>query len=188
VEVETGGEVWRVEARASGGAWTVDVGTRSFALDAARSGGRWSLLVQAAGSDEVEEEDGRRAGPSGPAIALRSFDVLVEDRNDGQFVVYVDGRAVALSVPHLRRAGGSTARRTSPEAPVSGRIVAPMPGRIVRVLVKPGDVVEAGQGTVVVEAMKMENELRSPKRGTVTSVTVTEGTLVEARRVLVVVE
>jgi biotin carboxyl carrier protein len=63
-----------------------------------------------------------------------------------------------------------------------------MPGRIVRVLVKPGDVVEAGQGTVVVEAMKMENELRSPKRGTVTSVTVTEGTLVEARRVLVVVE
>ena len=63
-----------------------------------------------------------------------------------------------------------------------------MPGRIIKVLVKPGDVVAARQGLVVVEAMKMENELRSPKAGTVTEVRVAEGTSVEARTVLVVVD
>jgi biotin carboxyl carrier protein len=63
-----------------------------------------------------------------------------------------------------------------------------MPGKIVKVLVKPGDDVAARQGLVVVEAMKMENELRSPKDGRVSEVLVTEGVLVEAGRVLVVVE
>ena len=63
-----------------------------------------------------------------------------------------------------------------------------MPGRVVRVLVAPGDTVAARQGVVVVEAMKMENELRSPKAGTVKEVAVTPGTSVEAGRVLVVIE
>ena len=63
-----------------------------------------------------------------------------------------------------------------------------MPGRVVRVLVAPGDEVAARQPVVVVEAMKMENELRSPKAGRVKDVAVTEGASVEAGRVLVVVE
>ena len=63
-----------------------------------------------------------------------------------------------------------------------------MPGRVVRVLVNPGDAVLAKQGVVVVEAMKMENELRSPKAGVVRDVSVTPGTSVEAGRVLVVIE
>ena len=67
-------------------------------------------------------------------------------------------------------------------------VVAPMPGRVVRVLVSPGDEVAARQGVVVVEAMKMENELRSPKAGKVKEVNVTPGTSVEAGRVLVVIE
>jgi biotin carboxyl carrier protein len=66
-------------------------------------------------------------------------------------------------------------------------MTAPMPGRVVKVLVGPGDVVEANQPLVVVEAMKMENELRAARRGTVTEVRVAEGSLVEARTVLVVV-
>jgi acetyl/propionyl-CoA carboxylase alpha subunit len=68
------------------------------------------------------------------------------------------------------------------------QVVAPMPGKVVRVLVKPGDQVKARQGLVVVEAMKMENELRSPKDGRIVSVLITEGTSVEAGRPLVVVE
>jgi biotin carboxyl carrier protein len=68
------------------------------------------------------------------------------------------------------------------------RISAPMPGRIVRVLVKPGDHVDIKQGLVVVEAMKMENELTSPKAGTVKEVLVAEGVSVEAGKLLVVVE
>ena len=63
-----------------------------------------------------------------------------------------------------------------------------MPGKIVKVLVKPGDAVEARQGVVIVEAMKMENELRSPKAGTVSEVRVAEGASVEAGAILVIVE
>jgi biotin carboxyl carrier protein len=67
-------------------------------------------------------------------------------------------------------------------------VIAPMPGRIVKVLVKAGDRVARGQGLVVVEAMKMENELRAPREGTVAAVRVSEGMSVEASAVLVVVE
>ena len=63
-----------------------------------------------------------------------------------------------------------------------------MPGRIAKLLVKAGDVVAARQGLVVVEAMKMENELRSPRAGTVTEVRAIEGALVDANAVLIVVE
>jgi biotin carboxyl carrier protein len=61
-----------------------------------------------------------------------------------------------------------------------------MPGRVVKVLVKPGDQVVARQGLVVVEAMKMENELRAPGPGTVAEVRASEGASVEANAVLVV--
>jgi len=66
-------------------------------------------------------------------------------------------------------------------------VVAPMPGKIVRVLVKPGDEVQEGQGLLVVEAMKMENELRAARPGRVLEVSVAEGTAVEAGARLCVV-
>jgi biotin carboxyl carrier protein len=63
-----------------------------------------------------------------------------------------------------------------------------MPGRIVRVLVAVGDAVTARQAVVVVEAMKMENELRAPRDGRVKEITATAGDPVEAGRILVVIE
>ena len=68
------------------------------------------------------------------------------------------------------------------------QVLAPMPGKVVKILVKAGDEVKARQGLVVVEAMKMENELRSPKDGRVSDVLVAEGASVEAGRLLVIVE
>lgn len=68
------------------------------------------------------------------------------------------------------------------------RVTAPMPGKVVKLLVAVGDQVAARQGLIVVEAMKMENELRSPKAGRVVDVLVGEGMSVEAGRALVVVE
>jgi biotin carboxyl carrier protein len=62
-----------------------------------------------------------------------------------------------------------------------------MPGKIVRVLVRAGDRVEAGQGLLVVEAMKMQNEIRSPKSGTIERVLAEEGQAVNAGEVLCVV-
>ena len=63
-----------------------------------------------------------------------------------------------------------------------------MPGRVVRLMVAEGDAVEAGQGVAVVEAMKMENEIASPKDGKISAVKVGSGQTVEAGATLVVVE
>ena len=70
----------------------------------------------------------------------------------------------------------------------AAEIVSPMPGKIVRVLVKPGADVEAGAGVIVVEAMKMQNEMKAPKAGTVVSIQVAEGATVNAGDVLAVIE
>ena len=70
----------------------------------------------------------------------------------------------------------------------SAEIVAPMPGKVVRVLVESGGHVEAGAGIVVVEAMKMQNEMKSPKAGTVVDLKVSAGATVNAGDVLAVVE
>jgi biotin carboxyl carrier protein len=68
------------------------------------------------------------------------------------------------------------------------KLLAPMPGKVVRVILAAGSEVEAGQGVLVVEAMKMQNELKSPKKGTVTQVMVAEGASVTAGEVLAIVE
>ena len=63
-----------------------------------------------------------------------------------------------------------------------------MPGKVVRVLLAPGNEVDAGQGVLIVEAMKMQNEIKSPKQGHVVEVRVSEGETVSANQVLAVVE
>lgn len=68
------------------------------------------------------------------------------------------------------------------------RIIAPMPGIVIRLLVSQGDDVEAGQGVAVVEAMKMQNELKSSKKGKITRIAVKEAAAVNAGDLLVVVE
>jgi biotin carboxyl carrier protein len=68
------------------------------------------------------------------------------------------------------------------------KLVAPMPGKVVRVLVAQDAEVEAGQGIVVVEAMKMQNEIKSPKKGVVRKLVAAEGAAVNAGDVLAVVE
>jgi len=78
-------------------------------------------------------------------------------------------------------------RHSAGEAEGRQQIVAPMPGKVIRVLVQAGDAVEAGQGLLVVEAMKMQNEIRSPKRGTVERLLAKEGQPVNAGEVLCVV-
>jgi len=80
-------------------------------------------------------------------------------------------------------------RRRGAAAEAEGRqqVLAPMPGKIIRVLVKAGDSIEMKQGLVVVEAMKMQNEIRSPKSGVVERIMVTEGQAVNTGEVLAVI-
>jgi biotin carboxyl carrier protein len=116
----------------------------------------------------------------------RSLDVATTEMAAGEWFVQLPHVDVLAVVDRRRRERARPGEATASAG--RQRITAPMPGRVVRVLVKPGDVVEARQALVVVEAMKMENELASPKAGTVRDVPVTEGQSVEAGRLLVVVE
>ncbi len=75
-------------------------------------------------------------------------------------------------------------RHAALESEGQQQIVAPMPGKVIRLLANTGDEVEAGQGIVVVEAMKMQNEIRSPKKGKVERLHVKEGQNVNAGEVL----
>jgi len=97
-------------------------------------------------------------------------------------------RGAAVPVTFNGRRTGASGAAAAGHAHGEQKVTAPMPGRVVRVLVAAGDAVEARQPVVVIEAMKMENELRSPVAGRVREVSATAGASVEAGRVLVVIE
>ena len=132
--------------------------------------------------------DGDGGGPLQPAHSEGvSREVQVTPAaTRGDLLVTFGGRLLKATVDgrRTRRAGEEGGSGAAGEQV----IVAPMPGRVVRLLVEEGQDVEARQGVVVVEAMKMENELRSPKKGRIKSVGVAAGASVEAGRVLMVVE
>jgi biotin carboxyl carrier protein len=128
---------------------------------------------------------------NGHPPAVRSIDAaFASGREAGEFDVHLLGRAIPVEVRPSTRWGRRADAPGSLRAASGGpqKVVSPMPGKIVRVLVKPGDQVTARQGLVVVEAMKMENELRAPRDGRVREVSAAEGQSVEAGAVLVVVE
>lgn len=109
-------------------------------------------------------------------------------RGGGRWILGVLGERVEVEVidERTRQIEALTGRR--PVVALSGAVVAPMPGLVLRIQVVEGQQVEAGAGLVVVEAMKMENELRSPRAGVVGRIHVTIGQAVEKGALLVTVE
>lgn len=118
-------------------------------------------------------------------LSGRSHEVYVTPSSSGQLQLQNGGREFTAEVIDPRSWRGR--RHSGSEAEGRQQIVAPMPGKVVRLLVNAGDAVEAGQGLLVVEAMKMQNEIRSPKSGTVERILVAEGRAVNAGEVLCVV-
>jgi biotin carboxyl carrier protein len=114
-------------------------------------------------------------------IGGRSFEVLVQP-NSADLTVLVGSREYEISILDRRewRKGQSAAA----EKEGRERIMASMPGKVVRVLVKNGDAIKKGQGILVVEAMKMQNEIRAAKSGTIERLEVAEGQTVSAGQVL----
>ena len=106
----------------------------------------------------------------------------------GDYTLWVDGYRFDVEALDERTAAIRELSKLSSSASGPAPLIAPMPGLIVRVNVKPGDEVGQGQGLVVMEAMKMENELRASSAGTVKNVTVTPGTAVEKGTVLIEME
>ena len=116
----------------------------------------------------------------------QSYEIRVTPALDGKLKLQTGTHEFTAEVIDPRSWSGR--RHGHVEAEGRQQIVAPMPGKVVRLLVKARDRVEAGQGLFVVEAMKMQNEIRSPKSGIVERVLAKEGQAVNAGEVLAWVE
>lgn len=156
------GRALRVEVRRANGRFAVTLAGRSMEIDFVAAGPHFaSLLVEG-----------------------KSYEVALEPREGGYDVSLPDA-TLEVQLQDASRAAAGLAKKA---AHGPARVQAPMPGKIVRVLVPVGQEVAAGQGLVVMEAMKMENELRAARAGRVREVKVAEGQTVETGALLVVLE
>jgi biotin carboxyl carrier protein len=165
-EIEVGGRRRHVVVSRTGHGFAVAVDGHTRQVDVARIDGHTLSLIL----DNVWPADAS----------------ITADPVRGELTVHVAGTTVALVVNgrrHYGRKGDLGGGETGPQ-----RLVAPMPGKVARVPVAVGDIVRARQPVVVVEAMKMENELRASRDGTVAEVLVREGMSVEAGALLIVIQ
>jgi biotin carboxyl carrier protein len=162
----------------------VDIGGQARAVELERSPRGWSIRL-----------DGRPVNADAVEISPGVYSILLEGRSYDVRVAPAPGGADL----HIQAGEDEFAARILDPRVWLGRrhdiletegrqqITAPMPGKVVRVLIRQGDRVEAGQGLLVVEAMKMQNEIRSPKSGIVERLFVAEGQAVNAGETLVIV-
>ena len=165
-EIEVGGRLRHVAVERAGDGFAVELDGRTWRVDASRVDAHTLSLIL---DNEVDSRTGSEV-------------TVVPGRSAGQFTIQIGALPIAVTVNGRRRVGAADAATAGPQ-----RIAAPMPGKIVRVLVRPGDAVTARQPLVIVEAMKMENELRASRDGTVAEVHVREGHSVEAGAPLIVI-
>jgi biotin carboxyl carrier protein len=171
-DVAVNGRAWKVgiEARTQPGEFAVSVKGRTRIVNASWIDSNTLSLIEGSSVRDVRFQEGAD-GMLRVAFDGKHFETAVSSKKD----------RVQFSDP--------TARKSSPDPSTGSHTVkAPMPGRVVRVLVAVGDRVNARQGVVIVEAMKMENELRSTKEGVVKEVNVLQGAAIDAGMVLVVIE
>ena len=156
--------------------------TRTVAVEK-YGGGKYRVSLDGA----LHEVDASRVGVYGLSLLEAATGISREVQVTpgsarGELLISTGGRTLVALV-NGRRTG-----RPAADAGAGGdgqqAVIAPMPGRVVRVLVAQGDEVAVRQGVVVIEAMKLDKELRSPKAGRVKEVSVTPGTSVDAGRVL----
>jgi biotin carboxyl carrier protein len=150
---------------------------------------------------ELNEMDGRVSA----RIGERQYDLEVQRPEDGIYLLFAGDQVYEVRVSVSEKNSLQVAARgksfnirvidrkhlrIGADHNEDGRkqLMAPMPGKVVRILQREGDNVESGQGIVIVEAMKMQNEIKSPKSGRVVAIRVREGDTVTANQVLAVVE
>jgi len=116
----------------------------------------------------------------------KAYEIKRERALSGETHMIIGSARYASEVQDPRSLKTRRAKAGATEGPQ--KLSAPMPGKIVRILLPEKSEVEAGQGVIVVEAMKMQNELKSPKKGIVSKVLVAEGATVNAGDALVIIE
>jgi biotin carboxyl carrier protein len=162
--------------------YDVTIDGKHYRLELNRADGRWSCLLD---GREVEA-DAVLVLPDMLSLRIgnQAYEVKCE-RVGGDMHLCVGSARLAVEVRDPRSLRGRV-RAVNEHGPRN--LVAPMPGKIVRLLVSQGAEVEAGAGVLVVEAMKMQNEIKSPKKGTIQKILVSEGAAVNAGDVLAIVE
>jgi biotin carboxyl carrier protein len=160
------------------------------------AGDEHNLVIQHRGSDLIAEIDDRKYTLQVRELAQGEYLIIdgsqvydchvTKSEKQGAFAVQLHGSTYELTIrdPKRLRSGQNSASHHHGMA----EIIAPMPGKVVRVLVEVGNQVEAGAGIMVVEAMKMQNELKAPKAGTIVSLHAVAGATINAGAVLATVE
>ncbi len=166
-------------------AYIVSCEGKEYTVEVARQGPRYRVTLDGAATEVDLRPMGRRLYSLLLGADSYEVDVLAEG---GRLSLIVSGEAYQVEVAdeRERRLRGAVGRA---EARAGRREVsAPMPGKVVAVLVRVGEEVVAGQGVVVIEAMKMENELKAAAPGRVAEVRAVAGKAVNGGEVLVVLE
>lgn len=162
--------------------YEISIDGKNFRLELCQSEGRWFCRLN---GREIEV-DAVLARPNVLSLRIgnKAYEVKCE-RVAGDVHIWVGSRRFA---PEVRDPRSLRSRSHGTDDHGPRKLTAPMPGKVVRVLLAQGAEVEAGAGVVVVEAMKMQNEVKSPKKGTLQKVLVSEGAAVSAGDVLAIVE
>ena len=162
--------------------YDVNIDGKSYRLELEREDARWSCRLDG----REMEVDAVLVRPDVLSLRIgnRAYEVKCE-RVGGDLHLWVGSRRFAAEVRDPRSLRNRS-RAVDDHGP--RKLTAPMPGKIVRVMVTEGSVVEAGAGVLVVEAMKMQNEIKSPKKGTIRKILVSQGAAVNAGDVLAIVE
>lgn len=166
-------------------------------LNAAIADYQTDIQIQRHGSRVFAEIDGRRYDLEVHESGLDGYLLISQNRvllcrvegqpESGKKIEVIAGtQTYAITLTDPRRLQGATL--VSAHGSDAAPIVASMPGKVVRVLVEVGAMVAAGDGIIVVEAMKMQNEMKSPKAGTVVSLNTKTGATVDGGDVLAVIE
>lgn len=160
----------------------ISVNERDYRVELeAQKSGSWSCRVN--GEEFAVDATNTAPGVLSLLIGGESFEVIANAVNQQ---IAIGGVRYAVEVRDPRAWKTRKSRAGASEGPK--KIVAPMPGKVVRVIASEGAEVESGAGVVVIEAMKMQNELKSPKKGKVVKIMAKEGSPVNAGDVLAVVE
>lgn len=160
----------------------IDGRTSQVEIDPADTPGQWRIQVDG----QPVETDAHlvRPGVLSVLIAGQSYRIVLEaDPSDPALHVGAERIPYRIDDPRSLR---SRRRQATAEGPAT--LKASMPGRVVRVMVEKGDAVTAHQGVLVLEAMKMQNEVKSPKEGRVRELRVSPGDTVSAGDVLAIIE
>ncbi len=158
------------------------IGARSLVVEIDRRGKTPSFRIDG----QPIEADVAEISPGVYSLLLggRSFEARVDPKGSGHLEIEMGGRRIVVELVGSRASAGE---RGGGELEGRQQITAPMPGKVVRTLMTEGQQVEAGQGILVLEAMKMQNEVRSPKSGALERLLVTEGQTVNSGDLLAIV-